>query len=81
MQKKKKGFMCHYKFGSAHIGGTPYNILVENRLWSTSGFIGRHHQNLAGALVCKLKLLWVPVVGGHQHAILKIKGTYGAGEL
>jgi hypothetical protein len=55
--------------------------LVENTFWSTSGFIGRHHQNLAGALVCKLKLFRVPVVGGHQHAILKIKGACGTGEL
>jgi hypothetical protein len=54
---------------------------VEKRSWSTSGFIGGHHRNFAGTLVCQLNVFWVPVVGGHQYAILKIEGTCASEKL
>ena len=55
--------------------------LVEKRSWSTSGFIRGHHQNFASTLICQLSVLRVPVVGGHQHTILKIEGTYALEKL
>ena len=55
--------------------------LMEKRSWSTSGFIGGHHRNLAGTLVCQLSVFRVLVIGGHQHAILEIEGTCASGKL
>ena len=55
--------------------------LVEKRSWSTSCFIGRHHRNFVGTLVCQLNVFQVPVVGRHQYAILRIEGTCASKKL
>ena len=54
---------------------------MEKRSWSTSGFIGGHHQNLAGAILCQVSIFRVPVVGGYHEAILECEGTCGSGKV